>query len=53
MDTVTSFPSLSINAVFGAREINDFKASVVFPLDLASSILPTVINVRIIAADSK
>ena len=52
-DTVTSFPSLSITAVFGAREINDFKASVVFPLDLASSILPTVINVRIIAADSK
>ena len=51
--TTVSFPSLSSTAVFGARRIRPLSASVVFPLDMASSILPTVINVGIIAADSK
>ena len=40
-------------AVFGASFIRLFRASVVLPLDLASSIFPTVISVRIMAADSK
>lgn len=40
-------------AVFGASFISPFNASVVFPFDLASSIFPTVISARIIAADSK
>ena len=51
--TVCSCPFRITTAVFGARRIRPFKASVVFPLERASSILPTVINVRIIAADSK
>ena len=51
--TVVSTPSFSITAVFGASFIKPFKASVVRPFDLASSIFPTVISVRIIAADSK
>ena len=33
--------------------MSDFRASVVRPFDLASNILPTVISVKIIAADSK
>ena len=37
-------------AVFGANFIRLFRASVVRPFDLASSIFPSVINVRIIAA---
>ena len=37
---------------FANRE-RDFNASVVFPFALASNILPTVISVKIIAADSK
>ena len=40
-------------AVFGASRIRLFSASVVLPLERASSILPTVISVRIMAADSK
>ena len=40
-------------ACIGASFIRLFSASVVFPFDLASSIFPTVISVRIIAADSK
>ena len=53
MDTVSSVPSLITVAVFGASFIRLFRASVVFPLERASSIFPTVISVRIIAADSK
>ena len=51
--TVTSCPPRTIVAFCGASFIRLFKASVVLPLDLASSVLPTVIKVRIIAADSK
>ncbi len=63
MGTVTSVSSASpaasagflriTVAVFGASFMRDFNASVVRPLDMASSILPTVIRVRIMAADSK
>ena len=51
----TSFSSPSFNktAVLGASFISDLSASVVLPFDIASSILPTVIRVGIIAADSK
>ena len=51
--SVSSLPSFSTVTVFGASRISPFSASVVFPFDLASSIFPTVISVRIIAADSK
>ena len=51
--TSVSFPSFSTTAVFGDSFIRLFKASVVFPLERASNIFPTVISVRIIAADSK
>ena len=51
--TVVSTPFFSITAVFGASFIKPFKASVVRPFDLASSIFPTVMSVKIIAADSK
>ena len=51
--TSVSTPSCSTVAVLGERPIRLFKASVVLPLDLASNILPTVISVKIIAADSK
>ena len=51
--TETSLPSLSTEAVLGASFIRLFSASVVFPLERASSIFPTVIKVRIMAADSK
>ena len=50
---VTSTPSRSTCALFGARSIRLLTAFVVFPLLYASSIFPTVIKVRIIAADSK
>jgi len=53
METVSSIPLRSTTACFGARRINPLSASVVFPLDLASSIFPTVMSARIIAADSK
>ena len=53
MGTSVSAPFLITTAVLGASFISPFKASVVFPLDLASSIFPTVISVRIMAADSK
>ena len=46
-------PFLTTVAVFGASFIRLFRASVVRPLERASSILPTVIRVRIMAADSK
>ena len=50
---VASWPSRTTTAVFGASFIRPFSASVVFPLERASSIFPTVIRVRIMAADSK
>ena len=53
MGTVISLPSFTTTAVFGASFISPFRASVVLPLDRASSILPTVMRVRIMAADSK
>ena len=53
MGTVTSAPSRSRVAVLGASFIRLLSASVVLPLERASSILPTVIRVRIMAADSK
>ena len=53
MPTSVSTPSFSRTAVFGARRIRPFSASVVRPFDMASSILPTVISVGIMAADSK
>ena len=51
--TTFSLPSIRSTAVFGANLISDFNASVVLPFDIDSSSFPTVINVRIIAADSK
>ena len=51
--TVFSLPSISKVAVFGERFIRLFSASVVLPFDFASRSLPTVISVKIIAADSK
>ena len=51
--TATSCPSRTTVAVFDASFIRLFSASVVLPFDRASSILPTVMSVRIIAADSK
>ena len=51
--TVVSAPSLIITAVFASSFMRDLRASVVFPFDLASSVLPTVIRASIIAADSK
>ena len=53
MSTVFSMPSLITLAVLGASFIRLFKASVVLPFEYDSSILPTVIRVKIIAADSK
>ena len=53
MGTVFSAPSITSVAVFGASFMRPRRASVVLPLDLASSILPTVMSVRIMAADSK
>ena len=53
ISTVTSAPSLTTTAVFGASLSKPLSASVVFPFERASNILPTVINVKIIAADSK
>ena len=51
--TCTCFPSRSRQAVWGVRSIRLFSASVVRPLERASSSLPTVMRVRIMAADSK
>ena len=53
MGTVTSAPLRSSVAVLGARFIRPFRASVVLPLERASNVLPTVIRVRMVAADSK
>ena len=51
--TSISSPSLRRTAVFGASFSRLLRASVVLPLDIASSILPTVISAGIIAALSK
>ena len=53
MGTSTSCPSRATTAVLGASFIRLRRASVVFPLERASSILPTVMRVNIMAADSK
>ena len=50
---VSSSPPRITVASEGASFISDLSASVVLPLERASSILPTVISVSIIAADSK
>ena len=54
-ETVFSFPSSfpTTTAVFGASFISFLRASVVRPLERASSVFPTVMSVRIIAAVSK
>ena len=51
--TMISLPSFISIAVCGASLIRLLSASVVLPLERASSVLPTVIRVSIIAADSK
>ena len=51
--TSVSTPSLITTAVFGESFNRLFSASVVRPLDIASSILPTVMRAGIMAADSK
>ena len=51
--TVTSLPSRSTTAVLGARAASFSIASVVRPLARASSHLPTVMSVTIMAAPSK
>ena len=51
--TVCSIPSFTSTAVLGVSAISPFSALVVLPLETASSSLPTVISVTIIAADSK
>jgi len=50
--TISLLSRISV-AVFGANCISPFRALVVLPLERASSIFPTVIRARIIAADSK
>ena len=49
----TSSPSRITFAVFGARDISFFKASLVLPFAFASRYFPTVIRVTIVPADSK
>ena len=51
--TLSSLPPRRTVAVLGASFISPLSASVVLPFERASSILPTVMSVRIIAADSK
>ena len=53
MGTTVSLPERTTVAVFGASFIRLLRASVVLPFERASSILPTVMSVRIMAADSK
>ena len=48
-----SSPFTSRTAVFGASFISSLRALVVRPLEMDSNSLPTVIRVRIMAADSK
>ena len=52
MGTIFSSPATRTVAVWGASFIRERSASVVFPWLRASSFWPTVIRVRIIAADS-
>ena len=51
--TVTSSPSLTMTAVCGASLTRLFSAEVVFPLEYASNVFPSVISVKIIPALSK
>ena len=51
--TSASFPSLTTTAVLGESFTSAFSASVVFPIERASSIFPTEISTRIIAELSK
>ena len=52
--TSSSPPSSRITrAVFGASFMRERRASVVFPFERASRVLPTVMRQRIMAADSK
>ncbi len=51
--TSVSLPSRTSVAVLGDIFIRLLSASVVFPLERASNIFPTVISAKIIAADSK
>ena len=51
--TVFSSPFCKRTAVFGLRFMSPFRAFVVFPLEMDSSIFPSVIRVGIIAAVSK
>ena len=51
--TVTSASPRTTVAVLGASFIRPLSASVVFPFERASSVLPTVMSVSIMAADSK
>ncbi len=51
--TCSSIPFLSTVAVFGVKSISFLMASDVFLLERASKNLPSVISVRIMAADSK
>ena len=51
--TTTSSPFRSSRAVFGESCMSERSASVVLPLECASSVLPTVMSVNIVAADSK
>ncbi len=53
ISTSVSAPFRITTAFFGASFIRLLMASVVLPLERASNIFPTVINVSIIAADSK
>ena len=53
MGMVSSLPSRTTVAVWGESLRRLLRASVVLPLERASSILPTVMSVRIMAADSK
>ncbi len=50
---VISLPFLTTVALSGASFIRLLSASVVLPFEYASSVLPTVISAKIIAADSK
>ena len=50
---IFSSPSTIIVAVFGVKSIKARRAEVVLPFEYASSILPSVISAKIIAAASK
>ena len=52
ISTNFSLPSFNTTAFFGAKANNSLIASEVLPLLMASKVLPSVINVKITAADS-